>query len=599
MYSELLPQPRQIDLQQGICTPSSLTHGSINGLSESALELLRADLPNLSIAPGSGDGCVAVFGCSPDLPSIDAQLTERIPEEEQGFILRAEGDRIEIQGRGAAGLWYGLQSLVQFFRMTGGPLPAAEIRDWPSIRYRGVHVDLKGYQPRFESLLESLRILSHARINVVLLEVEDKYDYACAPEVGVPGAYTAEQFRRLSDLAHTLSIQIVPKLQCLGHVDYMLRHERYRHLREDGHPFQFCPRNEEGMELWRNMANELCDCFSGHDFFHIGADETGNLGQCPVCREFSKADSYVHRVQQCIDAVRQAGREPILWEDILRNLHGNLDESELERTWTLGDDAILMYWAYGYGGVGNSFPLLPRYLERDMKVWGASGFSGCGPSWIQNVPPLTERALNISAWTKSAVENDLEGVVATGWTRIASADPPAEPLEASWFPILYADESTWAGRERNLGEFCRIASQTLFGADISGLYGRFLASMEAGDLPAEGVAIEAPRNPERLALLRAAAAVTAHDRCRGELQEALQLYHGRWGDRMPDYRLGLVRGRTESFGRSLSQCRGDLETALGVLYEADTIADVIQSRFGWDAELLAHAEALLEKTELI
>ncbi|MBT4497007.1 MAG: family 20 glycosylhydrolase [Gemmatimonadetes bacterium] len=599
MYSELLPQPRQVNLQQGTCTLSSLTHGSINNLPDSALELLRADLPDLSLASKAGGDFSAIFGCSSDFPPIDAQLSERLPEQEQGFILRAAADRIEIQGRDAAGLWYGLQTLVQLRRMSAGPLPAAEIRDWPAIRYRGVHVDLKGYQPRFERLLESFRILSHARINVVLLEVEDKYDYACAPGVGVPGAYTAAQFRQLSELAHALSIQIVPKLQCLGHVDYLLQHERYHHLREDGHPFQFCPRNEEGMELWKKMATELCDCFSGHDFFHIGADETGNLGQCPICREYSKADSYVHRVQQCIDAVRQAGREPILWEDILRNLHGNLDESELERTWTLGDDAILMYWAYGYGGSGNSFPLLPRYLERDMKVWGASGFSGCGPSWIQNVPPLTERALNISAWTKTAVENDLEGVVATGWTRIASADPPAESLEASWFPILYAAESTWVGRERELLEFCRIASQSLFGADISGLYSRFLLSMEAGDLPAEGVEIEALRNRERLALLRAAAAVAAHDRRRTELQETLQIYHGRWGDRMPDYRLGLVRGRTESFRRSLSQCRDDLETSLAALYETGTVADVIRSRFGRDAELLAHAEALLEKTELI
>ena len=93
--------------------------------------------------------------------------------------------------------------------------------------------------------------------------------------------------------------------------------------------------------------------------------------------------------------------------------------------------------------------------------------------------------------------------------------------------------------------------------------------------------------------------MAAHDRRRTELQETLQIYHGRWGDRMPDYRLGLVRGRTESFRRSLSQCRDDLETSLAALYETGTVADVIRSRFGRDAELLAHAEALLEKTELI
>jgi glycosyl hydrolase family 20 len=594
MYANLLPLPRSMSPRDGACVPNELTRGVVCGLTELSLELLAEELPRVDFRATPGGTFTAVLSREADSAPVDGEP----PDQEQGFLLRVEPQRVVVIGRDAAGLWYGLQTWLQLVQLAAGAaVPAAEIRDWPAIRYRGIHLDLKGYQPRFERLLEMLRLLSRFRINAVLLEVEDKYAYSCAPEVGVPGAFTAPQFHRLGEVAAALSIQIIPKLQCLGHVDYLLRHERYRNLRENGHPFQFCPRNEEGMALWRDMAGELCECFPGHRFFHVGADESGNLGECPVCREYSKASSYVHRVQQSLDVVTQAGRQPIMWDDILRNLHGNLDQAELERTWVLGDEAVLMYWAYGYGGQDNAFGLLPRYLERDLQVWGASGFSGCGPSWTQNIPVLQERALNIAAWTKTAVEQRLEGVVATGWTRIASADPPAEAPELCWFPMLYAAESTWCGEGRALDAFCRVASRAVFGTDISPWYGAYLMSMEADDLPTDRPGCEVTHQTERFVLLQAAAAVDGHDRKREVLAQTLQQYHGRLGARMPDYRIGMVRGRMRELSASLEACRCALERALGAFYEEASVAEVITSRFGRDDQLLAEATRLMDATE--
>jgi len=564
----------------------------VSGLSELAVDLLREDLPQVRVEPASSPAFRAVLNAD---RAQGALVADAEGLQNQGYELDVSPDGIEVLAGDAAGLWYGLQAFVQLHRAGPGRLPAARVRDWPCVQRRGIHLDLKGYQPRFERLLESFRMLSQYRINTVLLEVEDKFAYVGAPEVGIPSAYTAQQFRQLSELGRALSIEVIPKLQCLGHVDYLLRHERYRHLRENDHPYQYCPRNEDGMRLWEGMAGELMDCFDGHGYFHIGADEAGNLGECPVCREYSKAECYVHRVQQCVDAVEAGGRQAIMWEDILRNLHGNLADEELERTWSLGQKAILMYWAYGYGGKDNTFPLLSRYLSEGMKVWGASGYSGCGPSWIQNVPPLAERALNISAWTKTAIEHGLEGVMTTGWTRIASADPPAEPPEASWFPVLCAAESMWCGKERGLEEFCGAASRALFGADTA--LSSFLLSMRAADLPPSESPIEVAHQQERLDLVRAAAEVTAHDDLRRELCDTLHMYHGRVGVRLPDYRQRLVSDRVGRFRSSLDGRRHALQEALAVFYEETTVADVIASRFGEDEELVARAEEQLGRTE--
>lgn len=589
---DLLPKPQEMTSAAGCCLVQDITHGQVCGLPDLAMTWLQRDLPDVNLQTAAGPGFRAVLGGSS--AAGDGEFASQMPPRQEAYALRVTQGRIDVAANDRVGLWYGLQSAVQLLSRSSDTIPAGEVYDWPAIQRRGIHLDLKGYQPRFERLLETCHLLSRYRINTILLEVEDKLAYSQVPQVGVPGAYTPAQFRELSTFCEAIGIEVIPKLQCLGHVDYLLKHDRYAHLRENDHPFQYCPRNEEGMALWQAMAEELMECFPGHRYFHIGADETGNLGECPRCSPHSKASSYIHRVQQCIDVVLAAGRQPILWEDILRNLHGNLSEGELDSTWALGKEAVLMYWAYGYGGTGNTFPLLPRYQARGLNVWGASGFSGCGPSWIQNVPPLAERALNISAWTKTAIENELGGIVATGWTRIASADPPAEPPEACWFTMLYAAESMWWGQERSLSEFCGAASRSLFGTDLSPEYGPTLGDGAAGASPKHDVTVRA--QPERFALLQAATAIETHDGLRQELLDTLRMYHGRLGVRMPDYRVDLVRRRLAGFEESLARHRHDLRAALEALYEDSTVVDAVDSRLGADDSLVARTRTLLAQT---
>ena len=597
--NRILPHPQDVRFTSKRCFFKKLRVCKISGLKKESIKVLKEDFQGMKLEETESKGFSAVFCVSEDSLKSTKKFLTCVPVKKQGYLLSINFDKIEIHAHDAEGLWFGFQTLIQLLRAGKGIVPQGEIRDWPKIRRRGIHIDLKGYQPKFEKLVEMCRILSEYKINTILLEVEDKYDFSSAPRIGISSAYSFEQLRELSALCSQMFIQVIPKLQCLGHADYILKHERYKHLRENGHPYQFCPRNEEGMELWKAMAGELIECFKEHDFFHIGADETTNLGECPICSQYTKSECYIYRVQKCIDFVIEKVKKPIMWEDILRNLHGHLSEKECERTWVLGRKAVLMYWAYGYGGKGNTFPMLPKYLAKGMKVWGASGFSGCGPSWIQNIPPLRERALNISAWTKTAVKNRLEAVMTTGWTRIASADPPAESPEASWFPILYAAESMWWGKERNLSDFCRVMSQSFFGKDISDEYLQYLLTMEPGRLPGEGVCKKPEINQKRFELFSAASHLSSHGKLRQDLYNTLHMYYGTIGKKMPDYRLEMIRKRSDTFRDSLEKRRNAMRAALEEFYESDTISEVIESQFGRDAELVTQADQLARETNLV
>ncbi len=570
---KIIPSPQKIEFGTGGNTLlGEFSFREIDGLADETFEYVRRDFPGNWRKFGTG-GFHARFtkGESVVIPSVE------VPDKPDAYVLRSTSDGVGIDANDSAGLWYGLQTLTQMAD-SRGEIPICEIRDHSAICRRGIHWDLKGYQPKFSVLLNEFRRLSKYKVNLILLELEDKYQFQSAPDVGVSGAYTFEQLRALSRHAAALGITVVPKLQCLGHVDYLLKHPRYRHLREGEHPYQYCPRSGEAFELWKAMAGELMDCFAEHkEFFHVGADETDKLGICPECVKHSKVDSYVFHVNRCLDFVIWRGRMPVMWEDIIRNAHGILSSDEAGHTRELGEKAILNYWAYGNGGYNNIFPFLSAYRKQGACVWGASGFSGC-EKWDGSVPSLEIRAKNIDAWTKTAIENNLDAVIATGWTRIASSTPPTEPHETSWFTVLYAAESFWNGRMRDCNNFIDALSPQLYGCCLPAPLRRAVLNINVNPFLLQDIDSRFDKNPS-LALLQYAAATESFAIYLNELVASRRMFYGQIGVETADYVVNGRRRVLQKFQRDLEDLRKKVKKYLSEFYEPGTVDEYIQTRF--------------------
>ena len=596
MTTDFLPRPRELKFMEGTCNARKLVRADYSGLSDGTAALMMEDFPRAAFA-GRASGSARLVLAASRHPRPGRQPAPLPRGQAEACSIVVTPGRVDITGSDAAGVWQGFQTFLLMAQDTDGPIPCCQVRDWPAIRWRGIHIDLKGYQPTFDRLVEMIRLLARYKVNAILLELEDKFAYTHAPGVGISSAYTPAQLRNLNDLAAAMHVQIIPKIQCLAHVDYLLKHPRYAHLRENGHPYQYCPRNPDVHKLWRAMAGEVMACLPDHEFLHVGGDESGHLGECPVCRRHSKAENYVHVVGKALDFVRQQGRQPIMWEDILRNLHGHLRPEELESTYVLGRKAILMYWAYGYGGEhDNNFSVLPTYTKRNMRVWGASGYSGCGPRWFQPIPDIQNRAWNIAAWTKTAVENGLEGVMTTGWTRIASFDPPTEIPEACWFQMLYAADSMWTGRSREVNEFCQCAARSFFGVELPE-HVAFLMNLDLGKLPANHRRFKAARQADRLEVLNTAVDVFRHEQVR--LAHGLSIYEVRHayqklvGHRIADYRKGLFEGVATHLKTAAAGQATAVRGVLSAFYEKPTVDEFVRTRFERDVEV---ADELLELT---
>jgi len=243
---------------------------------------------------------------------------------DQGYSLSTEKDRITIRANGEAGLFYGTRTLLQIIRRgRSGPFVSGmKIVDRPDILLRAVHYDTKHFQEKREYVENFIRTLADYKINMLIWEWEDKFAYRSHPEIGAPGAFTLEEMQELTRHARKYHVQLVPLVQGLGHVSFILKWPQHAHLRElAASNWQFCPLKEGTYELMFDLLEEAIEATPGSKYIHMGCDEiwawNRELGVECGCR--AKADEiglyglsqvYISRVA---GHLTKLGRKVLSW----------------------------------------------------------------------------------------------------------------------------------------------------------------------------------------------------------------------------------------------------------------------------------------------
>ena len=216
---------------------------------------------------------------------------------------------------------------------------------------KAVHFDMKAMIPKPDYALTLIDELADEGINAVLVEFEDKFPFDVTAGTHHPCAWTKEEFRRFAGKCKARNVELIPLLQSVGHLDYLLKYPKFRELRDggpEGSSYQWCLADEGSFELWRAMADELLAAFPDTKFFHIGADECRMNVPCPRCAE-KRLDLYVERVARCCRYIQEKGRKVLLWDDVFRK-HGE------EKFALLPQGVIPCVWMYG--------TLDPEYIGR-------------------------------------------------------------------------------------------------------------------------------------------------------------------------------------------------------------------------------------------
>ena len=378
---------------------------------------------------------------------------------EQGYKVETSADRLIIRANDAAGLFYGSKSLLQLIQKgrQGPYVKGMAITDWPEISWRAVHYDTKHFQEKKEYVKDFIRTLASYKVNMLIWEWEDKFAYQSHPEVGAPGAFTMEEMQDLTRYARKYHVQIVPLVQGLGHVSFILKHPENKHLREiSSNNWGFCPLREGTYEMMNDLLKEAIEATPGSEYIHIGCDETYVLGkgvECACHEKMEEIGGYALRqiyINRVADQMKKWGRKPMSW-------YGSYNQNEevrpSEGLITPGGDDIKRdeasvsqgYPLYTYDpnpGIEHLF--LPYfYRESNYNQYGGH-LERSYRSLTNDVQTGNFQGMISTSWNCSGVHNQiwmLRYITAAEYAW-SSKGPVLEEFEDKYFSSYYGSKST-------------------------------------------------------------------------------------------------------------------------------------------------------------
>lgn len=291
----------------------------------------------------------------------------------EGYELTIAQDGITICAPQQAGMFYGVQTLLQLFPpaiFATTPIngatwtaPCVSIEDQPRFKWRGLMLDVSRHFYNKDEIKCLLDLMAEIKINTfhwhlvddpgwrieikkypqltqvgawrkdIAFGLDPRSSKAYGPDGRYGGYYTQDDIREVVAYAKTLHITIVPEIEMPGHSVAAL--SARPDLSCSGGPYStdigagvhagvYCAGNDDTFKFLEDVLTEVFELFPGQ-YIHIGGDEVPkeNWHACPKCQARMKAEGlknehelqsyFIRRIEKFINAHH---RTLIGWSEI-------------------------------------------------------------------------------------------------------------------------------------------------------------------------------------------------------------------------------------------------------------------------------------------
>jgi hexosaminidase len=352
----------------------------------------------------------------------------------EGYIIATTPTGLTVVGATAEGVFYGAQTVKQLIDGSGpnAVLHAADIRDWPAMKYRGLDDDLsRGPITTLDFQKRLIRTLASYKVNLYSPYFEHTQSYASNPLMAPPGSVTAQEAAELVAYARPYHVLIVPEQEAFGHLHHNLTWEQYQTLAETPHGAVLAPGQPGSITLITQMFTELANLYPG-PFLHIGADETVDLGLGQTKSDVDSrglAPVYLDFLQRIATALKPLNRRLLFWGDIAQ------DSPDLLKTLpqSFKDSTIAIAWVYNPEARGYDRFLTP-FTNAGFETWVAPSVNN-----FRKVYPNNNLALaNIQRFTADGQRLGSTGQLNTIWN-----DDGEGLFDQDWYGILFGAAAAW------------------------------------------------------------------------------------------------------------------------------------------------------------
>lgn len=299
-----------------------------------------------------------------------------VPEGFHHLSINESG--VTIQSNTGAGLFYGVQSLLQLLpgKEQKKEIQAVEITDYPRFPYRGLHLDVGRHFFPATFIKQYIDWLAFHKFNYFHWHLTEdqgwrmeikKYPklqeiaaYRKETLIGHAGKterfdgkryggyYTQDEIKDVIQYAADRYVTIIPEIEMPGHALAALA--AYPSLGCTGGPYEvstrwgvfpdvFCAGKEETFEFLQNVLDEVVALFPSR-YVHIGGDECPKTQWkvCPACQKRIKEEGlkdehelqsyFIKRIEKYLNG---KDRQIIGWDEILE---GGLAPNASVMSWT-------------------------------------------------------------------------------------------------------------------------------------------------------------------------------------------------------------------------------------------------------------------------
>jgi hexosaminidase len=313
-------------------------------------------------------------------------LESNFPEE--GYQLNIRKNRIEIAAKTQAGLFYGIQTLLQLLPVQKQnfpfSIPQLSITDYPRFPYRGMHLDVSRHFFPVSYIRKYIDYLAFHKMNYFHWHLTDdqgwrmeikkypklttigawregtiigRYPGTGNDSIHYGGYYTQEQIKEIIQYAADRYITVIPEIDMPGHDMAALAAYPQLGTRPDsiykvaqtwgifGKMNNVLAPSDFTFQFIQDVLDEVIHLFPSQ-YIHIGGDEVYKKWwqDCNFCQQFMKANGlkdehelqsyFIKRIEKYVNS---KGRTIIGWDEILEG--------------GLAPNAIVMSWRGEKGGI--------------------------------------------------------------------------------------------------------------------------------------------------------------------------------------------------------------------------------------------------------
>lgn len=426
----LIPQPKKIEIKSGVFNFSKPWNIISRADTFCSQQLQQAIVRKFKL-PAKAAQTNAIYllkvkGAEFDKVVADEKLNPSFVPGAEGYILSVSPDKILIVANENAGVFYGVQTLIQLINAnsTGSNIPCLLIYDTPDMAMRGWQDDIsRGPIPTMNFLKEEIRRMASYKLNTFTLYTEHVFKLRKHPAIAPADGITEEEIKELAAFAENYHVDVIGNFQSFGHFKNILKVPGYETLGENEHTLS--PAKEESYQFLKEVYSEIVPAYSSK-YFHINCDEVSlNNGPSKAMIDSVGLEMvYANHINRIDSLLKPYNKQIMMWGDIAVHHPKIIDR--------LPKDMMIVSW--GYAEMESMDEEILPFTKSGFEFIVAPGVN----CWTRIYPDMLRSNINIYNYLRDGHKNKALGFINTTWD-----DDGQNLFNNNWYSLVWGADAGW------------------------------------------------------------------------------------------------------------------------------------------------------------